>query len=140
MPFAAKDFHTLAIWLIQQNTNEASLRTAISRVYYASHLLAVERLVLKGWNPTGSGQDHTGVIRRLNQGRTRHLANKLRKLYELRQHADYHIEATDTVRNQNCQFCAQIRRALPAEEVVNGSHWEEVQAISQDLLHFLEQL
>ena len=31
MPFAAKDFHTFALWLIQQNTDEASLRTAISR-------------------------------------------------------------------------------------------------------------
>jgi hypothetical protein len=140
MPFAAKDFHILAIWLIQQRTDEASLRTAISRVYYAGHLLAVERLVPKGWSPTGSGQDHNGIIRQLTRGKTRHLANKLRRLYEFRQHADYHVEATATVRNQDCQFCAQIRGVLPAKDVVNESHWEEVQEIGQDLLHFLEQL
>lgn len=140
MPFTAKDFHTFALWLIQQNTDEASLRTAISRAYYASHLLAVQRLMQRGWAPRGSGDDHGRILARLNHGATRHLANKLRTLLELRQHADYHMEATDTVRNQDCQLCARIRLTSSDQAVVNRSHWEEVQEISQNLMQFLERL
>jgi len=141
VPFAPKDFHTLALWLSQQRTDEASLRTAISRVYYAAHLLAVERLVQRGWEPKGTGDDHMGVFRRLDRGATRHLAVKLRTLLELREHADYHLEATDTVRNQYCKYCKQIRESAPsAESVVNLNHWAEVQEVSQNLLSSLERL
>jgi hypothetical protein len=141
VPFAAKDFHTLAIWLSQQRTDEASLRTAISRVYYAAHLLAVERLVQKGWEPTGRRDDHMGVFRRLNRGATMQLASRLRILLELREHADYHLEATDTVRNRDCKYCKQVRDSLPPTAlVVNWQHWEEVQEVSQNLLPYLERL
>ena len=141
MPFAPKDFYTLALRLSQQRTDEASLRTAISRVYYAAHLLAVERLVQKGWEPKGTGDDHMGVFRRLNRGATRHLAVKLRALLELREHADYHLEATDTVRNRDCKYCKQIRESSSSTEpVVNSKHWEEVQEIGQTLLRDLERL
>ena len=141
MPFAAKDFYTLAIWLTQQRVDEASLHTAISRVYYAGHLLGVQRLRQKGWEPKGSGDDHSGVIRELNRGRTRRLAIDLRELLELREHADYHVEAADTVHNQDCKFCKQIRELFSsAEPVVNSKHWEKVQEISQGLWPLLERL
>lgn len=141
MPFAPKDFHTLALWLSQQRTDETSLRTAISRVYYAAHLLAVERLVQRGWEPTGTGADHGGVIRELRSRRTRNLGDRLEQLLELREHADYHLEATDTVRNQYCKYCKQIRESSsPTQPVVNSKHWAEVQEISQNLLPLLERL
>ena len=142
MPFAPKDFHTLAVWLSQQRPDdEASLRTAISRVYYAGHLLAVERLVQRGWAPKGTGDDHMGVIRELNRGRTRHLAGRLRQLLEFREHADYHLEAADTIRNQDCKYCKQVRDSSPPTAlVVNWHHWEEVQEVSQNLLSYLERL
>jgi len=141
VPFAPKDFHTLALWLSQQRTDEASLRTAISRVYYAAHLLAVERLVQRGWEPKGTGDDHMGVFRRLDRGATRHLAVKLRTLLELREHADYHLEATDTVRNRDCKYCKQVRDSSPPTAlVVNWQHWEEGQEVSQNLLPYLERL
>lgn len=141
MSFAATDFHTLALWLIQNRTDEASLRTAISRVYYAGHLLAVQRLMTRGWEPKGTGEDHRGVIRELRRGRTRHLADKLTLLLEFREHADYHLEAADTVRSPHCQFCKQVRdSSSPAEPVVTWHHWEEVQEVSQNLLSLLERL
>lgn len=61
MPFDAKGFYDLALWLVQQRTDEASLRTAISRVYYAAHLLAVQRLIQKGWEAKGTGDDYGRV-------------------------------------------------------------------------------
>lgn len=62
MPFLAKDFYDLALWLVQQRTDEVSLRTAISRVYYAGHLLAVQRLMQKGWEPRGGGEDQGSTV------------------------------------------------------------------------------
>jgi len=114
VPFAATDFHTLALWLIQNRTDEASLRTAISRVYYAGHLLAVQRLMTRGWEPKGTGEDHRGVIRELRRGRTRHLADKLTLLLELREHADYHLEAADMDRNTEGQLSVSEREELEA--------------------------
>jgi uncharacterized protein (UPF0332 family) len=114
VPFAPNDFHTLAIWLSQQRPNdEASLRTAVSRVYYAGHLLAVQRLMQKGWKPKGTGADHRGVIRELRARRTRNLGDRLEQLLILREHADYHLEVTDTVRNRDCKYCKQFETRHP---------------------------
>jgi hypothetical protein len=141
VPFAPQDFHTFALWLSQHRTDEASLRTAISRAYYAGHLLAVQRLMQRGWEPKGTGDDHRGVIRALRRGKTRHLADRLALLLEFREHADYHLEATDTIRNQHCSLCKKMRESsLPDALVVNWHHWEEVQAVSQNLLSYLERI
>lgn len=67
MPFTAKDFYQLALWIVEQKADEASFRTAISRAYYAAHLLAIEKAQeKKGLKPKGTGDDPMGVIRALN--------------------------------------------------------------------------
>lgn len=142
MSFAPRDFYTLALWLSQNRTDEASLRTAISRAYYAGHLLAVQKLMeRRGWQPSGTGDDHRGVIRELRRGRTRHLADRLTLLLEFREHADYHLDATDTIRNQDCPLCKKVRESSPPVAfVVNRTHWTEVQEVSHNLLSYLERL
>jgi hypothetical protein len=100
--FDPAEFNTLATWLVENATNEVHLRTAICRVYYAGHLLAVHRLRKKGWEPNGSGDNHTGVIRRVRDGNTRLLGDELSRLRELREHADYHLEASASVLNEHC--------------------------------------
>ena len=141
MPFDAKDFYDLAAWLVQSRTNEASLRTAISRVYYANHLLAVRKLMEKSWEPTGKGDDHGRVIHELRSRRYRNLAERLQRLRALREHADYHMEASDSVLNKDCEFCKKIRESpSPSEPVVNQSHWEEAKEVSDHLSPLLEKL
>jgi len=58
----------------------------------------------KSWQPKGTGDDHRGVIRELRNRRTRNLADKLGLLLEFREHADYHLEASDTILDQYCKF------------------------------------
>jgi hypothetical protein len=140
VPFDARDLSSLASWLTEQRTDEASIRTAISRVYYAAHLLVV-RKPKNNWVPTGTGADHRGVIRALNRGATTRLASLLEQLLELREHADYHVEATDTVFNRGCRFCKKIAASSSQrEQVVDLSHWEEVKKISARLFPLLEKL
>lgn len=139
MPFTARDFYDLALWLVQQRTDEVSLRTAISRVYYAGHLLAVQRLMRKGWEPRGAGEDHGRVLQELRSRRTRNLAGMLDQLREFRDHADYHLDTSDTVRNQRCKLCKQLRELLTTSEpVVNRNHWEEAKEVSERLFPLLE--
>lgn len=139
MPFTARDFYDLALWLVQQRVDEVSLRTAISRVYYAGHLLAVQRLMQKGWEPRGGGEDHGRVLQELRSRRTRNLAGMLDQLRELREHADYHLDASDTVLNQRCKLCRQLRELLATSEpVVNRNHWEEAKEVSERLIPLLE--
>lgn len=140
MSFDARDFSSLAFWLVENRADEASLRTAISRVYYAAHLLAV-RKPKNNWVPTGKGDDHGGVIRALNRGKTKNLAGWLEQLREAREHADYHLEAPDTVFNQGCRFCRTIRESSSTDEqVVNRNHWEEVKMVGERLFPLLEKL
>jgi hypothetical protein len=141
MAFDAREFRDLADWLVTNRNNEASLRTAISRIYYAAHLLARERLIAKrNWSPTGRGNDHSGVIIALRQGRTRQLSDNLRELLRLREHADYHLEATDTELNQQCFHCQQVRGLAAGTPVVNKSHWDNVQELSQAVFPQLDRL
>jgi hypothetical protein len=93
------------------------------------------------WVPTGTGTDHRGVIRALNRGTTTRLASLLEQLLELREHADYHVEAADTIFNQGCRFCKKIRES-PSQsgQVVDLSLWEEAKKISDRLLPLLEKL
>lgn len=140
MPFDARDFSSLASWLVENRADEASFRTAISRVYYAAHLLAV-RKPKNNWTPAGTGADHRGVIRSLNRGNTMRLASLLEQLLELREHADYHVEAVGTVFNQGCRFCKKIRESsLQSEQAVNLTHWEEAKKVRDRLFPLLEKL
>src|SRR5713226_6790753 len=94
MIFDPDEFQRLAEWLAVQRGDEAGLRTAISRLYYAAHLTATRRASLKGWFiPTGRGGDHGGVIRALANRGWRDRAGQLRRLLELREHADYHLDS-----------------------------------------------
>ena len=141
MTFNPKDFYELAQWLVDQRKDESSFRTAISRVYYAAHLIALEKLVQKSWTPKGRGEDHDGVIRELRNRRFRQLGDHLKRLLELREHADYHLEASLTVRNQYCSFCRQIRDSnTPTTQIVSRNHWDEVASVSGRCVPLLEKL
>lgn len=142
MPFTAKDFHTFAIWLAEQKSDEASLRTAISRAYYAGYHLAAQRMQTKGWEPKGKGDDHGSLIAAMRRGgRTKQLGDILYDLLEFRRHADYHLEAAATVSNDYCSHCKKIRESSsPADSVVNSHHWGKVHEICQRLLPRLDRL
>ena len=142
MTFNPIDFYDLAQWLVDQRDDASGLRTAISRVYYAAHLIARERLIQKNWwTPTGSGADHDGVIRELRNRRFRLQGDRLKRLLELREHADYHLEASLTVRNNNCSFCRKIRDSNnPTAQTVNRNHWDEVSNVSSNCVPLLEKI
>jgi len=141
LTFNPTDFYELARWIVDQRDDESSLRTAISRVYYAAHLIALEKLVQMSWTPKGGGEDHSGVIRELRTRKFRQLGDRLKLLLELREHADYHLEATETVRNQYCSFCKKIRDSNnPTTQIVNKIHWAEVASVSGKCIPLLEKL
>lgn len=139
MPFNVKDFYELAQWLVDQRKDESSLRTAISRIYYAAHLIALQKLIQKGWTPTGRGKDHDGVIRELRSRRFRNQGDQLKSLLELREHADYHVDTAQTIRNQYCEFCKKVRDSQD-EQNVNIRHWEEALSIGNRCMPHLEKL
>ncbi len=137
----AKDFSHLATWLVEQRTDEASLRTAISRIYYAAHLVAVRKLVEKGWEPRGRGDDHGRVIHELRDRRYRNLADRLHRLRALREHADYHLEPGASILNTDCEFCKKLRQSLvTAGMVTTHNHWVEAKGIGERLFPLLEKL
>jgi hypothetical protein len=139
VPFTAKDFYQLALWIVEQKADEASFRTAIGRAYYATHLLAVEKAQeKKGFQPKGTGDDHMGVIRALNLGTTNKIANRLRNLLELRQHADYHLKTSDDVLS-TCPYCGKLRRPLSTSVVeVTQELWEAAKDDAEELLRRLQ--
>lgn len=125
MAFDPDEFERLADWLMSQRTDEASLRTSISRLYYSAHLVATHRAFAKGWfSPTGRGEDHRGVIRALTSHGQRARAGQLRRLLELREHADYHLDCASGPFNPDCNICEEMRGASATEAVVS-KHWEE---------------
>ena len=141
MAFDAREFRDLADWLVNNRNNEASLRTAISRMYYAAHLLARDFLITKRkWSPTGRGADHGSVIHELRRGPTSQISFKLAELRRLREHADYHLEATDTELNRECQECQKVRGSAGETPVVNANHWDNVQELSQAIFPQLDRL
>jgi hypothetical protein len=89
----AEKFFDLAMVTAECCSDEEYLRSAISRIYFATHLLAVQRVSRKRANfeVEGRAEDHGAVIRALNIGKTRRLADMLRSLRARRNHADYHV-------------------------------------------------
>jgi len=141
LTFNPKNFYELAQWLVDQRKDESSLRTAISRVYYAAHLIALEKLVQKNWTPKGKGEDHGGVIHELRIRKFRQLGDRLNHLRDLREHADYHLEASLTVRNQYCSFCRKIRDSSnQTAQIVSSNHWDEVSFIGNKCVSLLEKI
>lgn len=140
-PFSPRDFYNFSLWLIGQNQDEASLRTAISRLYYACHLWAKFYLVSKrNWTPSGFGSDHSAVIRELRPGTTRMLSNYLDSLRYLREHADYHIGISE-IGTEHCPHCTKTREAPSAvPQYVDISHWENAKAVGEKCLPLLEKL
>ncbi len=141
MVFDPKEFYTLATSLIDNRTNEATYRTAISRTYYAAHLLARERLRMtrRNWESTGGG-DHDKVIRDLRPGRTRILSELINTLRRYREHVDYHLEPTESIINEKCEHRRHARTSSQAHTLVNERQWNDVREVSNRLFPLLERL
>ncbi|MCA9709877.1 MAG: hypothetical protein KDK70_28825, partial [Myxococcales bacterium] len=77
--------------------------SAISRMYFANHLLAVIKATERfgGFEASAKGEDHGHVIHAFRRGKTRVLSDLLQSLRDRRNHADYHIELANT----DCKFC-----------------------------------
>jgi len=90
--FNPADFLTLAQTLSAATTDEARLRTSVSRSYYACFLSARERLAASGsYVPTGRGEDHYNVRRVLADTGYRVLSDQLLGLSRKRRTADYEL-------------------------------------------------
>ncbi|GEM_PF-2792043 len=136
-PSDAEAFLRLAERLVAQDQSEAAYRTAISRAYYACHLVGRESTWLRGWfNPTLTGADHAGLIRVLNNRVTWY--RELDRLRRLRERADYHIEAVERARGPiPCEFCALWR--VPSN-LVTDRHWGQAQSLAAYVLPHLRQI
>jgi uncharacterized protein (UPF0332 family) len=91
--FNPLDFLKLAEELKNIPTNEAKIRSSISRSYYATFLKAREWLRTQGWPIYNDARDHIevrrGLIKRSTKGRMQ--GNKLASLYRQRGYADYDL-------------------------------------------------
>lgn len=140
MAFDPDDFQRLADWLAAQRTDEASVRTSISRLYYSAHLIATHRAFMKGWFlPTGRGGDHGAVIRALRNKIGRVRADQLERLRELRDHADYHLDCAQGPFNDDCEICEELRESS-ASEAVTSKQWQEASEIGARFLPLIRKL
>src|SRR4030042_6376150 len=113
--FDAKEFHTLGIKIAEAYVNEAGYRTAISRAYYACHLVGVDATNNKGWfKPKYTGDDHSGLWRSLREHKQYPAADKLRELLALREHADYHV--TNCPKGK-CTHCDSVKQEANLTDV-----------------------
>lgn len=96
-------FYELARATAECSSEEAYLRSAISRMYFANHLLAVIKAKEKmpELDVQSRGEDHGNVIRAFRKGKTRKLSDLLHSLRDRRNHADYHVEPS----SMECKFC-----------------------------------
>lgn len=84
-PFSPYDFLVVAQELARDGADEAKLRTAVGRAYYAMFLIAREKLGV-----TTTVQVHREVIRVLTR-RRKTLGDRFFDLFNLRQLADYEL-------------------------------------------------
>lgn len=96
-------FYELALATAECSKGEAYLRSAISRMYFANHVLAVIKAAQKfaDFEARTTGEGHAHVIRAFRKGKTRNLSNLLESLRDRRNHADYHVELAQ----EDCKFC-----------------------------------
>jgi hypothetical protein len=94
----------------------------------------------RNWKPAGHGTDHSTVIRTLKPGRTQMVSSYLDALRYLREHADYHIDAT-AVGTEQCIHCKKIREATSSVlQLVDIAHWENAKSVSEKCVPLLEKL
>lgn len=124
MTFDAGEFFALAERIALQEISESAYRTAISRSYYACHLVGRESATLKGWlSPSYSGADHMGLVRVL-QSHGVPVSARLQALLRLREHADYHVEAA---RQPSCEHCRNWSGSLL---LVDEHQWQQARDIT----------
>lgn len=140
MPFNPRDFYDLAVWLVGTKIDESALRTATGRAYFAVHLLALQKLKAKGWEPTGRGDDHSAVIRYLKRGTTTGLANRMNQLRMFREHADYHLDFSRTATPRDCELCEKAQRASFTAPTVTVDDWGNAKEISERCFPFIDKL
>ncbi len=134
--FNAQEFLQLGLRLSSSEPNEAGYRTAINRVYYACHLIGCESTAKKGWfNRQYDYGDHSGLVRALKQHSR--LGDKLRVLYELREHADYHIDSTQQPPSMPCSYCDS---KADSTALVDEDTWEKASAIANEILPQLQSI
>lgn len=134
--FNAQEFLQLGQKLVSWAPNEAGYRTAINRAYFACHLIGCESTARKGWfNPRHDVQDHAGLWRALRQ----HTPwwQKLRTLYELREHADYHIDFEQQTPNSSCPYCSN---RTDTTALVDEGTWIIARDIANDIFPLLQSI
>jgi hypothetical protein len=133
--FDAQEFMGVAVRVASSEPNEAGYRTAISRAYYACHLVGCNATEEKGWFPhrTHTGADHSGLWREALK--TYPWRHKLRDLLELREHADYHTDSLPL--KDTCRYCGE---ATQTQVLVNCETWERAKLIAQDILPRLKNI
>ena len=103
--FDPQEFLRVADSLVSQDTSEASLRTAVGRIYYAVFLTARETLGV-----SGRSRIHGRVIGELRR-RDRYAGGQLEKLEGLRVVADYQLDvrsAFDVDWQRNYQMARRL--------------------------------
>ncbi len=90
--FDARRFFDLAHTLSAPGREEASLRTAISRAYYACFHLARQGLERSGRWSAGNVNVHERVLSELRARRRHGIHDSLRALRRLREQADYALD------------------------------------------------
>jgi hypothetical protein len=134
--FNAQEFLQLGLRLVIYEPNEAGYRTAINRAYYTCHLIGRESTARKGWfTPKYAYHDHAGLCKILNQHTP--WGNKLRVLYELREHADYHIDPTQQPPNNGCPYC---KNKTDTTALVDEDTWIIARDIANDILPRLQSI
>jgi len=134
--FDAEEFLELSKRLVCHEPNEAGYRTAINRAYYACHLIGCESTAKKGWfTPQYNGRDHAGLWRTLKGKNT--WGYKLQVLYELREHADYHIDTSQQSSICSCSYCDDSKSKTA---LVDKNIWIIARDIANDLLPRLQSI
>lgn len=133
MAFTPEQFDQLARRLASPQADEATIRTAIGRLYYAALLLTRQVLWEKRGFSSGLGESHAKLINEINRGKTTSLAGMLKRLRELREHCDYHLDSADGEFNPKCTLCEGVR-SKPGSPVVAFSHWEEALPIGETFI------
>lgn len=126
-------FYELARATAECSTQEAYLRSAISRMYFANHLLAMIKVPQRfsGFEARSRGDDHGGVIQALRKmGRTRVVGDLLADLRDRRSHADYHIEVV----HEECDLCQR-----GTVDVIK-TDWEDCLEVARRCFEKLESL
>jgi uncharacterized protein (UPF0332 family) len=133
--FNAQEFFQLSLRLVKNEPNEAGYRTAINRAYYACHLIGCESAAKKGWfTPKYTFRDHAGLWAALKE----HTPwwNKLRALYELREHADYHMDPSQQPPN-SCSYCDSKTDDIA---LVDEDIWVIARDIANDIIPRLQSI